>query len=198
VPATSGTPVNHPWLTVSGLSGLVTGNAGQWLLLSGGLSQNTGLFPIVNVLSSTSCVIANPFGTSPDAGPLAWTIYQYPYIGPSMPWGAPNSPAFGSGTFGLNVSTQVVESIRQILKRWKSAATYYPHIAVTFSGGSGTAGSALSPLSAQGSGNPDGTYGPPGQIVNGVAVPTRFYLSHYDCWCDGTGSYAQCAVRNVT
>lgn len=100
VPATSGTPVNYPWLTVSGLSGLVSSNVGQWLTLSGSTHPgNVGTFPIVSVVSGTVCVIANPAGVQLDAGPLTWSIGAYPFIGPGMPWGAGlyTGEVFGQG-----------------------------------------------------------------------------------------------------
>ena len=197
VPATSGTPVNNPWITLTGLSGLTSANAGMWLACSGwGNVGNDGLFAITQVLSSTSCIVANPRGVTADTG--NWSVVYYPWIGPSMPWGAANSPAFGSGTFGLNVSSNVMQSIRQILQKRKSAATYYPHIIVCFDGFNGAAGNAYSPSSTQGSGNPDGTFGPPGKTVNGVWVPSRLINFTTDCYCQGTGSYSNCAIENVT
>lgn len=197
VPLTSGTPVNYPWITLTGLSGLTTNNVGEWLSCAGwGDAANDGLFPITAVPSSTSCVIANPAGVTADTG--NWSVQSYPWIGPSMPWGASNAPTLGNGTFGLNVSSSVIASIRGILRQWKSAATFYPHIIVAFDGGSGVAGSAYSPNSSQGSGNPGGNFGPHGSNVNGVWTPTRLISSTYDCYCDGTGSYAQCSVQNVT
>jgi hypothetical protein len=200
-PATSGTPVNYPWITLTGLSGLTSANAGQWITTTGfSHSGNIGTFPITQVLSSTSCVIANPNGVSTDTGGT-WFIYKYPWIGPAMPWGAANAPAFSASattSWGLSCSTQVIESIRLILQRWKSAAAYYPNIIIAFDGATGTNGSAYSPQSAEGAGNPDGTFGSPGKNVNGVWVPSRLISSTFDAYCQGTGSYVDCSVENVT
>jgi hypothetical protein len=198
VPATSGTPVNYPWYRLTGLSGLTTNNVGQWLQCSGFANAgNNGLFPIVAVVNSGECTIANTAGVLGDTGGT-WSVVEYPWIGPAMPYGAPNSPAYGSGTYGVDVSSEVIVSIRQIVQRWKSGATWYVHIVVAFDGSTGVAGSAFSPNSAQGSGNPDGSFGPHGKNVGGVYVPTRLISSPYDAWCDGTGTYSKCSVQNVT
>lgn len=202
VPQTSGTPVNHPWLTVNSLAGLNTGNVGQWLTMSGSAHPtNNGVFPITSVLGPTSCVIANPAGVAADAGPLSWSIGAYPFLGPSLPWGAPSIPTIGNGTWGLSgglQTQQIIISIRQILSRWKSAGTYYPYIMIAFDGGTGAAGSAFSPNSTEGAGNPDGTFGSHGKNVAGVWVPARLVSSVFDCYCDGTGTYNQCSVHNVS
>lgn len=229
VPATSGTPVNAPWLTVAGLTGLTSAQVGQWIAITGSSHPgNNGTFPIVQTLSATSCVIANPAGVASDAGPLTWSIGAYPFIGPGPAWGAPGY-VFGQGelvtppadtgsnvggvwqpsatvgstslpsiSWGLNVSSLVLVSIRGILKTWKSAGTYYPEIVVAFDCGTGVAGSAYSPNSAQGSGNPDGTFGSVGKLVAGVWVPTRLITNTWDCYCQGTGVAQNCSVENLT
>ena len=100
---------------------------------------------------------------------------------------------------GLSCSSQTIQSIRLILQRWKSATTYYPDIIVAFDGASGgTAGNAYSPSSTPGNGNPDGSFGSRGKNVSGVWVPTRLISSPYDAYCQGTGSWIQCSVENVT
>jgi hypothetical protein len=315
VPATSGTPVNSPFLTIAGLSSLTQAQAGQWITLSGSANAgNNGTFPIVFVdPSGTSCTVANPAGVTSDAGPLAWTISEYPFIGPGPVWGLnPITPAvrpgyvFGQGqaqvpvlatslpfvgtfdvtngstsvtaqfsqgglmgagtaleftsqpgvhyavaansgtsitlagaysgasnaatraqlvtidtgsniggvwqpsaagnsitsqptlSWGLTCSSLVIVSIRQILKLWKSAGTYYPHIIVAFDCSTGAAGSAYSPNSTEGSGNPDGTFGGVGKLVAGVWVPNRLITSPFDCYCQGTGVAQLCSVENMT
>src|SRR6185312_4098640 len=229
VPATSGTPVNAPWLTVTGLSGLTANQVQQWLTLSGSShAENVGTFQIVEVLSASSCVIANPGGVASDAGPLAWTVGAYPFIGPGPAWGAPGY-IFGQGelqappvdigrniggvwrpsgvvgptsqptlSWGLTCGSAVIASIRGIVKLWKSAGTYYPIFVVAFDCGDGTAGSAYSPNSSEGSGNPDGTFGSHGKNVGGVWVPTRRITSAWDCYCQGTGTAQNCSVENIT
>ena len=226
VPATSGTPVNSPWLTITGLSGLDAANLNQWLTLSGSShASNNGTFPIVTILSATSCVIANPNGVASDTGPLTWSIGSYPYIGPGQVWGYPGA-TFGEGelstppidtgsnvggvwqptlggngpptSWGLTCSADVITSIRQIAQAWKNGNTWFVHLVVAFDCGDGTAGNAYSPLSAIGSGNPDGTFGSVGKLVNGTWVPTRRISSPYDAYAQGTGTWNACSVSNRT
>jgi len=303
VPTTSGTPVDAPWITLTGLTGLTSAQVGQWITLSGsGHAGNNGTFPIVSVTSATSCVIANPGGVASDTGPLAWTISAYPFIGPGPAWGAPGY-VFGEGeaqvpylestalagtfdvvtgsasifrssalldvlpfqcvtfsaqpgvsypvltvgvhsltlavpytgttnasaaqlvvidvgslsggvwqpstagggltslptiSWGLSCSSLVIASIRAIVKTWKSAGTYYPNIIVAFDASAGAAGSAYSPNSAEGSGNPDGTFGDVGQLVGGVWSPTRLITSPWDAYCQGTGIAQNCSIENLT
>ena len=229
VPATSGTPVNSPWLTLTGMTGLTAAQVGQWVTISGSANPgNNGTFQIVSVTSSSICVIANPAGVPADAGPLTWVVGQYPFIGPGPAWGAPGY-VFGQGelvpppvdtgsniqgvwqpltapgagavpsiSWGLDVGSDVLGSIRGIVKTWKSAATYYANIVLAFDCGDGTAGSAYSPNSTPGGGNPDGTFGSVGKLVDGVWVPSRLITSPWDCYCQGTGSYDNCTVENVS
>ena len=230
VPAPSGTPVNSPWLTITGLSGLTAAQGGQWLTLSGSSNAgNNGTFPISQVLSPSSCVVANPRGVTSDAGPLAWTVGVYPWIGPGPVYGMPGNvwgqgeltippidtgarlggvwqptPALGSGvggaplSWGLSCSADVIDALRSILARWKSAGTYYANIIIAFDCADGSAGSAFSPLSEPGSGNPDGSFGSVGELANGVWIPTRGITSPYNAYCQGTGSCHNCSVENIT
>lgn len=200
------------WITMSG-----SGHAG-----------NNGSFPIVSVSSGSSCVIANPNGVASDTGPLTWSIGAYPFIGPGPVWGAPGyvfgqgqlqTPPLSTGanvngtwqpslvagatygaaiSWGLNVPATTIQTIRSITKRWKSAATWYVNLIVAFDGGTGSAGSAYSPNSTPGSGNPDGTFGSVGTNVAGVWVPTRTITSRYDVYCQGTGTYVSCSEQNST
>ena len=227
VPTTSGTPVNAPWLTLTGLAGLTSAQVGQWLTITGASNAgNNGTFQIVSVSSATSCVIANPAGVLADG--LTWTIGAYPWIGPGPAWGAPGY-VFGQGeltippvdtganiggvwqpsavvgatslpsiSWGLTCSSLVVVSLRAIVKTWKSAGTYYPYLVFAFDAGDGTAGSAYSPNSAEGSGNPDGSFGSVGANVGGVWVPTRLIASAWDCYVQGTGIAQDCGVENTT
>lgn len=228
VPATSGTPVNAPWLTLTGLTGLTSAQVGQWVTLGNASDHgNNGTFQIVSVASSTSCVVANSAGVAADTG-LTWTIGAYPFIGPGPAWGAPGyvfgqgeltTPAVDTGSkiggvwqpstvvgptsqptisWGLNCSSFTIVSMRGIVKLWKSAGTYYPHLVVAFDCGTGAAGSAYSPNSAEGSGNPDGTFGGHGKNVGGTWVPARLITSAWDCYCQGTGIAQNCSVENLT
>lgn len=214
IPATSGTPVDAPWLHVTGLSGLTADNVQQYLNTSGsGNAGNNGTFQIVQIVSSTECIVANPNGVPADAGPITWSIGSYPYIGPGPVWGAPGY-VFGAGmltpapldtgsnvlgvwqasgvgspatlSWGLSCSVLDIQGIRSLLKKWKSGPTYYDSIIVAFDGGDGTAGHAYSPLSSPGSGNPDGSFGGHGKNAGGVWVANRLISSTFDCYCDGT------------
>jgi|HubBroStandDraft_1064217.scaffolds.fasta_scaffold21327_2 hypothetical protein len=230
VPATSGTPVNSPWLTITDLAGLTAENLGQWLVLSGSSNPgNNDTFPIVTILSETACVIANPNGVASDTGPLTWSIGEYPYIGPGLVWGTPgytfgegelSTPALDTGSnvggvwqptiggeppptsWGLDVSAAVIQSIREILggpgAGWKSSGTWYHNVIISFAAGSGVAGDEYSPNSSPGSGNPDGTFGSVGKLVDGVWVPTRLITSPFTCYCQGTESWRGCTVPNLT
>jgi hypothetical protein len=100
--------------------------------------------------------------------------------------------------WGLNVRSQIIVSMRSIVKAWKSSGTYYDQIVIAFDGGDGTAGSAYSPNSATGAGNPDGTFGDVGQEVASVWVPTRLISSPWDCYCQGTGTASNCTIFNLT
>ena len=197
----SGVPgVTSGFAQINGLSGLLSSNVQQYLTLSrAGSGGNNGTFQIQSVISSTQCLIANPSAVAPDGhnGAINWSIGQYPYIAPAPVWGSP-SFVWGAGTWGLSCSPQVVQSIRGILKTWKSAGTYYPNIVISFGGGDGTAGAEFSPNSSQGSGNPDGTWGSYGKLVNGVWVPAKTTVSAFTAFPDGTGQYVDCNEQNVT
>lgn len=224
VPKTSGTPLNAPFLTVTGLTGLTLDSVGSMLSISGSATTNNGTFQIVEVLSSTSCVIANPEGTAPDAGPLSWELASYPWIPPGLAWGSPGavwgegeaSPPpldFGSVvggvwrptllgaagelpsfSWGLRVDSLEIVSIRNLVKTWKSAGTYYPNIIVCYGSESGE----YYRMSSEGGGNPDGTFGPLGTDVSNVWVPTRLISSQFDCFCQGTGLAVACSKENIT
>jgi hypothetical protein len=228
VPGVSGSPVNVPWQTIGGLTGMSSANVGQWIAISGSVNAgNNGTFPIVSVPDATHAVVSNVNQVTFDAGPNAWSIGEYPFIGPGPVWGAPGyvfgqgqastppvdigsdvggvwQPTGSSATYGttlswgLTCSSETVQSIRLLLQRWKSAATYYPNIIVAFDGGTGAAGSAYSPNSAPGAGNPDGSFGGHGKTVSGVWTPNRLITSPFDCYCQGTGSHNNCSVENVT
>ena len=96
VPATSGTPVNSPWITIGGLTGIASGQVQQWITFTGfSHAANNGTFQIVTVVSSTSVVIANPLGVSTDSGGT-WSISAYPFLAPGPVWGAPGY-VYGQG-----------------------------------------------------------------------------------------------------
>lgn len=228
VPTTSGTAVNTPFVTLTGLAGLSAAQVGQVITITGAAhTDNNGTFQIAQVLSASSCVIVNVNGGS-DANPLTWSIAAYPWIAPGPAWGTPGMvwgegeavlPAVDTGSnvggvwrptllapvgatptfsWGLYVSTTVLATIRGLVRTWKSAGTYYPNFVVAFDAGDGTAGSAYSPNSGEGTGNPDGTFGSVGKNVGGVWVPTRLITSEWDCYVQGTGQSVNCSVENIT
>jgi hypothetical protein len=112
---------------------------------------------------------------------------------PAPVWG---SSAWGAFQWGVTCSVDIITSIRQLVRRWKSAGTYYENIIVSFGGADGTAGSEFSPLSAVGSGNPNGDFAPCGHNVNGVWVP-RQSTDARTSFLDGTGQYVECTEQNV-
>lgn len=192
----------NAFLTITGLSGLTSSDAKKWITFSGAASSgNNGPLQVSTVLSSSSCVVANPNGVANDAnnGAISWSLGSYDIIGPGPVWGA-SGATWGDATvsIGLSVPASTVATIRSLLATWKAARTYYPQIVVAFDGADLRAGSQFSPWSAPGSGNPNGTYGSLGINVNGVWVPSESTQSPYDAFCDGTGRYVQCSVQNAT
>ena len=223
VPATSGTPANSPFVSIT-LSGVTAANIGQWVTTAGfNGASNNGTFPIV-AMSGLNAVIANP-NQVPEVGSASWVVSAYPFMGPAGVWGVAGAtlgqgevqvpaadtgsnvggtwqptPATGASptlSWGLQTSADTMASIRGILKSRKSSQAWYSEIIVAFDGGNGVAGSAYSPLSAAGTGNPDGTFGGPGRNVAGVWVPARSISSQYDCYASGTATHVACSVLNV-
>lgn len=196
--------VTSGFATLDGLTDVPTDVVGQWLTVSGAASGgNNGFFQVVLRLSDTSVMIANTNpGVASDAnnGAIHWALSAYPFFRPVQVWGAPTK-VWGSGTWGIewagHDTTATIDSIRAILRTWKSARTYYPNIIVAFDGGDGTAGNAFSPLSSLGGGNPNGDFADYGHNVNGVWVPRRS-ISSFDAFLDGSGRYVSCNVHNVT
>ena len=236
VPKTTGTPVNSPFVTITGVTGA---SAGQWINLTGAINAaNDGLFPILQA-GPTSVVISNPNAVTPDAGSIDWILVEYPWMAPGPVWGSPSFTdlngktwvpvEFGTGqlqnppvdtgsniggvwqpstqagvatqaslSWGLNAGADVIQSIRALVKKWKSGGTYYPNLIIAFDGPAGVPGSSYSPYSTPGSGNPDGSFGPHGKNVGGVWVPTRLIYSPFDCFCQGTGTHQACSVENLS
>ena len=193
--------VTSGFATIDGLSGMTTANIQQYFTATGAASSaNSGTFQIVDVVSSSSIVIANTSAVAGDAnnGAIGWSIGKYPYIGPAPVWGSQGFVWGSAMTWGVNCSPLVIQSIRQILQRWKSSVAYYPNIIISFGGGDGTAGKEFSPLSSQGAGNPDGTWQDYGNNVAGCWVPSKKPQNAFTAFCDGTGSAIQCYEKNVT
>ena len=95
MPRHQGTPVNYPWYRLTGLSGLTTNNVGQWLQCSGFANAgNNGLFPIVAVVNSGECTIANPAGVLGDTGGT-WSVVEYRGSAPPCRMGRQTRPTTG-------------------------------------------------------------------------------------------------------
>lgn len=224
VPTTSGTPINAPFVTLTGLSSLTNDNVGDVITITGSVHpSNNGVHQIVQVLDATSCVIANKLNTTPDAGPLGWSIARYSWIPPALALGSPDTvwgqgesvlPAVDTGSnvrgtwkpttlasigerptyaWGMRVSSLEIDTVRTILKTWKSGGAYYPNIIVCYDGPEG----AYSPTSTPPL-NPDGSFGKVGALVDGVWVPTRQIESTWDTYCQGTGVANACGVENIS
>lgn len=197
----SGVPgVTSGFATLFNLSGLTAADEQRYLTLTNADAANLGTWQIVSVLSATDCIIANVNASAADThnGSIHWAIGEYPYIGPAPVWGSPQSVWGDTATWGVNCSPLVVESIRSILRTWKSAASYYPAIIVSFGGGDGTAGNEFSPLSGVGTGNPDGEWGGYAKLSSGVWVPARQALNQFTACCHGTGRALECFEENVS
>ncbi len=224
VPRSTGTPVNRPFITVSGLTGLGPEDVGAIITVSGSANPtNNGRFQIVEVLSATNCVIANPDAVTPDSS-LTWEVASYPWIPPALAFGTPGTvwgegedgippvdtgdniggiwqPAtpVGAGespdySWGLRITSLEIVSIRSLVKTWKSAGTYYPNIIVCYD-----FPNAYSRNGSSGAENPNSSFGPIGEENhNGVWIPTRLIDSPWDCYCQGTGRAVSCSVENIT
>jgi len=180
--------VTSGFATLTGLANLTEPQ--QYITITGAAhAANNGTFQITSIISSTSCIIANTKAVSGDT--FAWSLGVYPWIAPAPVWGSPNF-VWGAGSWGVSASHFVIESVRALLRTWKSASTYYPRIIVSFGGGDGTASNEFSPLSAQGAGNPDGTWGDIGKLSGGAWVPAKQPLNAFTAFCDGTGTAVQC------
>ncbi len=194
----SGVPgVTSGFATITNLSGITSANVMQYLTIAGmATPANNGTFQIVAIVNSATVIVANPAAVATDTG-ATWEIGYYPFIGPAPVWGSP-SAVWGSFTWGVSCSPDVITSIRQIVQRWKGAGTYYPNIIISFQSGNGAAGQDFAVGSAQGAGNPDGTWGGIGKLVDGVWVPAKTPQNLATAFCDGTGRAIRCYEKNQT
>jgi hypothetical protein len=188
--------------TLTGLTGMTSGAVGQYLQITGAAqSANNDTFQIASFISATSVTVAGPTIVTSDAnnGSIHWTLGNYPAVGPA--------PAFTTAgvtfdtnpniSIGLNVAPGFVTAIRNLVKTWKSDRAYVPWIIFCFAGGDGRAGTEFSPLSAIGSGNPDGTWGPWAKTVSGAAVASRVTgvsPGKFDDFADGTAVWGNSAT----
>lgn len=207
---------------LSGASGDTATDYNSYLTVSGAAhAGNNGTFQIVSVVSGTEVEIANPLGVYPDAnsGSLTWSISKFPNLAPAPVWGAPGQ-VWGGNTnqcYGLqqvgaansfNLSV-VLQGLRNLVRLWKSAQTFYPAFIFTWFGGNGTAGFEFSPYSTESTGNPDGTWGsnytngtyPPNStpaLVRSRSTGRNSQLSNMVCVTDGTAVYQQCTEPTGT
>lgn len=190
-------PAINGFVTITGLSGITTDQVQQYITISGAANaDNNGTFQITHVVSATVLVCANPLGdTDANNGSLVWEIGSFPYIGPAPVWGADDS-VWGSGhAWGLNVSQQVVISMRDIVKRWKGAGTYYESLIISFA----TTVEMTPDAFALGGANPTtGLWGYPA-VANTVGVMTyqralsgAATLGTFDAFCRGSGIPINC------
>lgn len=201
--------VTSGFATLTGITGVTADDVQRWVTISGAASaENNGTFAIDSVGAPGQCTVANPNAVAPDAnnGSLVWAIGEYQFLRPAPVWGSQSFTWGSSWTWGLSCgpslggaagAAHVTESLRAILRRWKSAHTWYPHIIVSFLGGDATAGNEYSPNSSPGAGNPDGTYAGPGMLdaTTGLWVPARGYPASNTAYCAGTGRYIQATVE---
>lgn len=200
------TGVTSGFATLTGLTGMSTDDVMRYLTISGAAtSSNNGTFQIAAVLSNSSVIIANPSAVAADAnnGAIAWSVGEYPFIGPGPVWGSPSFVWGAGNAWGLSCSAEIVTSIRNIVKQWKSASTYYPGILISFGGGDSTSGSEFSPNSSIGGGNPDGSdasWALPGYFRSPAFVPSRQLsdpsFNPFTVMCDGTGVSIRCYEKN--
>ncbi len=127
----------------------------------------------------------------------AWLVMHFgpgSLLQPEDTWGNGN---WGDedGSWGIEISPNFFIEFRNMIRVWKSSTTHYPWFIFNFAPGTGDVGDRLSPNSNPGSGNPNGTWGEWGIIVDGVYVPSR----PDDCrFVDGTGEYINCTEQSGT
>jgi hypothetical protein len=207
---------SQPDLVVcTGVSGMSSANVGQYITLTGCADPgNNGTWQIVHVYSPTIIDVAIVNGNTSDAnnGSISWTVGRYPGTAPSPVCGCPGARVDGDTsamdgefkdaviTCGLTNPPDMV-GMQALVRLMKSASTWYPWFTMVFGGGNGTAGSEFSPNSAQGAGNPDGTWETWAKNVGGVDVYARstgVQSGYLDAFCDGTGFYVDATVPTGT
>ena len=202
--AASVTALSNGFATITGLSGMAASSTTSCLVVTGAASAaNNGTFQIAQVLSASSVLVANPSAVVGDAnnGAIRWTLATYPALGPAPAWGTPGITwgAANSFSWGLNVSASYFAGLRSLVQTWKNAATFFPWIIISFGGADGSAGSEFSPISAIGTGNPDGNWGSWAKTSGGVSVPARSTgVNKFSVVCDGVAIYQQSYVPTGT
>lgn len=191
------------FVTLTGLSGIpadVTSltRPGYLTLTGAANAGNNGTFQIVQYVTATSVVVANPNGVFPDANSgliLALGPSYYPGLQPTPVVGFPGATVGSVPSVGVMLgdgssATGFFGQLRALLSLWKSAQTLYLNIVVSFDGDNlAPSSGAFSPWSGEGSGNPDGTWGTWAKIVGGIAVPARVTglpMGNFNDYADGT------------
>lgn len=176
-----------------------------YVTLSGAASSgNNGTFQVVydEVTGTHGVQIANPAAVIGDAnnGSIRWSWAYYPGIQPTPVWGFPGATWSSLNSWGVMLAGGVSAApyfaqLRAQVRLWKGAGTFIPAIIVSFGGAGQSSGAEFSPWSAEGAGNPDGTWATWAKIVAGryvAARSTSVQLGAYDAFADGTQLYQQC------
>jgi hypothetical protein len=96
------------------------------------------------------------------------------WVGPENVWGSSDNWGDQAGCWGFNQPQSVLSGIKQLVRVWKSAGTWYSWIIVSFDG------ALFDPTQpADGTHNPNGTFGAWSKIVAGVYVQSRFQGARY-------------------
>jgi hypothetical protein len=113
-----------------------------------------------------------------DNQPNKWSRFWVILYPPATLWTQPNPtldwgthPAWGTAgtTWGSTATPEQVATVKWIVNEWKPAGTRCVNIIVAFDPASFTPGAF----------EPDGTWGDPGVIVDGVLVPSRLQTAIY-------------------
>lgn len=101
-------------------------------------------------------------------------------------WGDGSIWGEDPGSWGMTIEPEYFTQLRQLVRLWKTRNAWYLWFIVSFNPGTGSTGDDFAPTSAAGSGNPDGTWGRWGTVVDGVYVQSRNTNARY---VDGTTTY---------
>lgn len=190
------------FVNITGLTDIVAANEGDYIAFSGAASPaNNVQAQIVQVNGPSSVTICLPTAVVPDAnnGSISWVVEHYADISPALAWGSPKKWGDKTFSWGLNVPSNTIRTLRLILSTWKSTNTWYPWMLFSFSGGDGDPPSDFNPHGTAGAGNPDNTWGTWATVVAGVNVPSRIANTGKVRVADGTGMNSpNCSVQDIT
>jgi hypothetical protein len=182
--------------TVTGLSGMSSADVGRVLLITNAFDAgHLGAFRIEAFVNSTSVVVSCgvSLGADPNNGSIHWDVRSFVGLAPGPAWGN-TAAAWGdmSRSWGLANPPGVMAGVISILRQWQSEHSFYPETVICFSSSDGSPGTDLCPYSAEGAGNPDGTWGHFSKIVGGDSVPARIFTGNderyakFNCFCGGS------------